>query len=616
MFALKKIILNNFRSYRGIHSFELPTEVGIYFFTGQNLVEPPLGSNGSGKSTLLDAIVWALYGRTARGLRSNEVISWGLTGCTVTLELTVADQHLRIKRGQRPITLTVNDKPVDQEGMQKIIRLNFDSFMHSILSSQFGQPFLSLLPSAKLNLFSDILNLEMWLTKSDTASKLAESHSKLLDVLKENDGIYQNKIDVLKADIKRLKYDEFKFDENKQAKIETIKTQQAEIVAEQIAHSQNIADHEKQRREAKVALNELNRELNSITPKKNRLTAKIADIQRAQAKNHDATKLVEGQLEKLSELTTDCPTCLQVVRTTYLNTEKARLEVELSKLKHGLKELNDGLKPLKNNLEQEQTTLDEKTKITQQIWDEISYLDNALNRFPVMNDAIKDKANALSFRLKEIVSEKSPYQEMLREKRLELVKLVGITNANINDIEKYEAKLAEASYWIKGFKQIRLFIIEQAFLTLELEVNNSLAQLGMPNWQITFDIERENKAGGFTKGFIAFIKSPANKEPVRWENWSGGETQRLQLAADLGLSNLIMTQNGLTSSIEIYDEPSSHMGNEGILDLANMLHERALSEAKRIWIVDHTAMTSFGSFQGTISARKDNNGSHIDYKAS
>jgi DNA repair exonuclease SbcCD ATPase subunit len=138
----------------------------------------------------------------------------------------------------------------------------------------------------------------------------------------------------------------------------------------------------------------------------------------------------------------------------------------------------------------------------------------------------------------------------------------------------------------------------------------------MPTWQVTFDIERENKSGGVTKGFTTFVKSPGITEQVRWENWSGGETQRLQLAGDLGLANLIMQQLGLTNTIEFWDEPSTHLSPEGLADLATLLNERALSEGKRIWIVDHTAMTNFGDFKGVITARKINNVSNLDYTSS
>ncbi len=226
-------------------------------------------------------------------------------------------------------------------------------------------------------------------------------------------------------------------------------------------------------------------------------------------------------------------------------------------------------------------------------------------------DAAQAKFDELGERLHEVEKVANPHTEMLQQKRTQLKAYKKIIAESTESLNQAEAEHIAISFWIKGFKQVRLFIIEQAFTVLEVEVNNSLAQLGMVDWQITFDIERENRAGGITKGFVVFVKGPSNPEPVRWESWSGGETQRLQLAGDLGLANLIMQQAGLSNTIEVFDEPSQHMSPEGLVDLANLLHERALNDGKRIWLVDHTAITNFSGFEAIIKVRKDKNGSRI-----
>ena len=87
-FRLKWIELNNFKSYRGIHKVQFPERAGLYSITGKNLLNPRLGANAVGKSTLLDAIFWALYGKTPRGLRANEVITRGQQTATVTLNMS------------------------------------------------------------------------------------------------------------------------------------------------------------------------------------------------------------------------------------------------------------------------------------------------------------------------------------------------------------------------------------------------------------------------------------------------------------------------------------------------------------------------------------------------
>src|ERR1700675_3172828 len=173
MFALHSIHLINFRSYQGTHHFDFPDRAGLYFFSGVNTVNE-LGSNGAGKSTFIDAILWALYGRTARGLKANEIITWGAGTASVELDMAVGQDSLHVKRTQKPNGLFLNGKPVDQEELQKHIRLNYDSFLHSVLNAQFGESFFSLVPSAKLTLFSDIMGLDFWLTKSEEANVQSE----------------------------------------------------------------------------------------------------------------------------------------------------------------------------------------------------------------------------------------------------------------------------------------------------------------------------------------------------------------------------------------------------------------------------------------------------------
>src|SRR5882672_4672542 len=137
MFDLNKIILWNFGSYRGQHEFEFPTTPGLYSLTGVNEENPRLGANGTGKSTLLNAIRWCFYGRTSRGLKASDVVAWEETSCRVTTGLTINDQHFAIVRSQSPNGLTINGRVVDQDEVQKLLRLTADQFDHSVMLPQF-----------------------------------------------------------------------------------------------------------------------------------------------------------------------------------------------------------------------------------------------------------------------------------------------------------------------------------------------------------------------------------------------------------------------------------------------------------------------------------------------
>jgi DNA repair exonuclease SbcCD ATPase subunit len=186
--------------------------------------------------------------------------------------------------------------------------------------------------------------------------------------------------------------------------------------------------------------------------------------------------------------------------------------------------------------------------------------------------------------------------------------------ALLEQLNKLKVEQEAYAYWVVGFKRVRLFVLEEALHSLEVEVNNLLISLGLVDWKITLDVERENKTGGVTKGFTVFIHSPKFDKPVKYEAWSGGEVQRLRLAGDLGLANLIMEQAGFINYIEIIDEPSAHMSREGIEDMIETIHQRAHDTGRQIWLVDHHT-TSFTGFSGVLTAVMDQKGkARLEYE--
>lgn len=614
LISLHSIILTNFRAYRGTHEFEFPVDCGLYFFTGKN--NTSLGANGAGKSTLLDGIVWALYGRTTRGLKANEVITWGNPkGCAVTLSLTVGTKRLQIQRTQKPNGLFLGDKVVDQKELEKHIRLNYEAFMYSVINSQFGTSFLSVSPAEKLTLFSDIMNLDFWLKKSDEASKLAKQHEDRIGSLQTLINRNEGQLTTVAADIKTLQMDEAAFEDERMGKIAEIK-QQSLSTYKEVGKLNTAID------KLKAEKSSLMPELKKVNLEASKLEGKRDDYLSEMSKLSGNRTIIVNRIEELKEdiavlkaLGIRCPTCRQAVHKGTLEVEVSFIEGEIKQDEAKIKGVEKLLRTMTEDMIRAKNAISGKVALADEIRDEISELDTKLTLKMAHVKNVDSKFDELGLRLHEAEGAKNPHSTMLAAKRASLKDLKAVIAESVATKGQAEVQHEAASFWIKGFKRIRLFIIEQAFRTLEIEVNNCLAQLGMPDWQITFDVERENKSGGVTKGFVVFVKSPANNEPVRWENWSGGETQRLQLAGDLGLANLIMQQAGLTNTIEFYDEPSTHLSPEGMMDLANMLHDRAVSEQKRIWIVDHGSITNFGEFTGIITARKDGNGSSITYNA-
>lgn len=525
MFSIDRVELTNFRSYTGNHTFVTPIESGLYNLTGRNLLNPALGANAAGKSTLLDAIYWCLYGKTTRGLKAGDVVSWGEKGCTVSVHLDVGGLKWVVSRNQNPNYLTWAEggltHNLDQATLERYLRLSPEAFLYSVILPQFGESFFDLAPAAKLALFSQIMELDYWLERSRMADELARD----LDGQKA-----KCELALAKAEGQQ----------------ETIKGDVTALCE----------------KEANFAV----QQAKNLKWMKQELQLRADTIKGVEAEGKDYKNALVGIEEKIAKLASQsfCPTCEQSIPNNDLKSlhrNKADFEGKLGKLKWQYKSL-------KERFEEMRAIMAEETKRT------------------------------------------NPYSEMIAEKNSTLAKLRGHSNSLKDAVTKLNEGHAAVSFWVGGFKRVRLFIVEEALRQLEIEVNNNLASLGLMDWRVEFDVERENKNGGITKGFVVLITPPGAEQPLRYESYSGGETQRLRLAGDLGLANLIMERAGLANTIEFYDEPSQHLSQEGLLDLAETLSQRAETQGKRIFLVDHNII-DFSGFAGTYTVTKDENGSHL-----
>lgn len=614
-FALFAITLKDFKCFYGTHEFEFPTEAGLYYLTGQNDFNNRLGANGTGKSSIIDGINWCFYGKTSRGLRANDIVSWGKKKSSVSVTVLVGETEVEITRSQNPNKISINDEPASQEEVTKLIGLNQDAFNASVVIPQFGESFFDLSPSRKLEIFSQVMNLDYWLEKSERASKQASLVTNNIAVLSQGIERNEGKRDGLQANIKEYKLKSHEFeaqlkDESK-ALSDEIKRSKRSIKAASSSLKKN------QKLKAKVAeeLTELKDLLEYAANEFSKLSDKVSSYTVDIKTNDRHLEDLNSDLTAFEELKgITCPTCKQKVDKAHVGKHQSKLigkinsiDAENSTLQKKLSRARDK----QNDARSDTLKLNNlKTEINNRVNDYNHLISNC-------ERDIKDSTSKIArFEkdIKDLQNKPNPFAEMIatakrRRKQLS-IEVQGLSG----QLEEEKAKHAAYTYWVGGFKRVRLFVIEEALHSLEYEVNNLLISLGLIDWKITFDVERETKAGGISKGFTVFIQSPKHDKPVRFESWSGGETQRLRLAGDLGLANLIMEQAGLVNTIEMIDEPSTHMSQQGIEDLLDTLHQRAHSTGKQIWIVDHHSV-EFSGFTGTLTAIMDDKGrSHLEYK--
>lgn len=608
----KHLKFSNFKSFVGDHEFDFKNSVpGLYFITGENKVDVPLGSNGSGKSTLIDVIKWVLTGKTVRNLKAGDVHSRNVKGGT-SAEITISlnDTGYHIFRSWSPNKLTIatgTNAPVTctQDEIDQLLRLSEDDIHNSVIYGQFNTSFLDLQPTQMLSTFNGILNLDYWTDKSTlastektkTQSKLFQAESKITTC--------KNKIEMLESNLVSTQSLADNFDTDKTIRLDELESKHSQLVEEleslpKLEVSKTISNT----LGIKTAIKELRLVADEIRTEQNQFITKQAvcrsDLQR-----------LRNEISKLQGLGGSCSVCGQSISGKHVDTETTTRNVAISTLEKQIASLDADISNRRALLSEAATALaDEEARLAAETAKEAREAEKVSSQ-KAAKTILESKLDAVESEFNRLNDSQNPYTSKLESIISSITQEKDVLEALEGSLETINQELSAYDKWVKGFKDIRLLVIEQAITDLEVEVNNAISELGLSGWSIKFDIEKENKSGGVTKGFNVLVYSPTNSQPVPWAAWSGGEGQRLRLAATAGLSSLILSRRNVNPNCEFYDEPSKHMNKEGLTTLAEYLSNRARTLGKQIWLVDHN-IPDFSGVTGTIKIIKDANGSRIE----
>jgi DNA repair exonuclease SbcCD ATPase subunit len=607
------VLIEGFRSFNKRSVFLLEDrEAGFYRLRGENKAEPTLGENGAGKSTVLEALFWCLYGKTSRNLKAGTIGNWQGGKCSVVTAFEKGDNHYVLRRSWSPVALTLatnQGKPeeVDQQRVEQLIGMGPEEFLYSIYFAQFVPSFLDLSPLNKMAVFSSVMRLDEWEGASDTAAQ----ESKALDATVrkgENDlSQFVGGLNVLREQQIQREEEELDFYRVRYHAALAIRNTIQDTKHRLAALKSDLIEEEKTVKETDsgdIGIKEVEVKslINSVEKDIRELDRRIAEVAAEQ-------RLMAGTSDKLMRSAGgECPVCRQLISAQHARREAAKMKDRRAVLESKINALT----------RKQQKKKQERDRYNQQLEDfriagrkAVHGEGKAEARIAELRQYIKDSSER-------IIAQRA---QMKKTAQMKWKDPYGTEDSLIEMEERYKRSAeklditkreqADSQYWVKGFKDVRLYLISECLTQLEVEVNSYLVQLGLTDWQIEFSVESENKSGTVHRGFAVNITAPHSKESVPWEAWSGGESQRLRLAVACGLSNLIQARRGVTCNVEFWDEPSTWLSEAGIRDLMGFFAQRAQDQKKQIWIADHRSL-NFGAFSGSICIIKDETGSRIE----
>jgi DNA repair exonuclease SbcCD ATPase subunit len=611
--------ITNFRSFTKTQELKFPDTPGLYFMQGVNEAEPRLEANGAGKSTIWDAVCWCVFNKTPKGLKAGEVNNWVAgKGTRVELDfISPSGEERTMVRQWGPILWELYPLgiPAQKEDLTKAkenpvlqwLALEFQPFLQCALMAQGQAMFLDLKSDAQATLFSEVMGLDRWIGYSTLASTKASAQDTIKRSLEREQAKLTGQLSATtRHDFDRRSQD---WEDTWKEQIKTIDDEYNAKLAEQVL----LNDHHA------AALEDETNARAAFHPIKSGVAAMRVGVSNTRQELSSYEMELElvgkkvGELEKQEEdikHSSECPTCGHQMSRAEGDKIVDKMAHEYGKLNTRLAQIGKQVGKLTALLKQRERALTEAEDqlITAQV-DLDSYVadTNAAHRRAEQGEADLDRLEAKAH---DLLNANNPYAGLIEQAAYDADKLRDSLAATRQRLDQSQERHSMLSYWVRGFKELRLQLIAEALTELEVEVNSCLAALGLLDWELNFQVDRETKSGGVQRGFSVLVRSPHNANAVPWEAWSGGEAQRLRLACNMGLADLIRARTGTGLDLEVWDEPTRDLSGQGVQDLLVALEARAQQEGRAIWLVDHRTH-SFGGFAGGAVVTKTDAGSAI-----
>ena len=612
---LRRITARNFKSLRGDFDFEFPAGPGLFLLRGDNRVDGALQGNGAGKSTLWDLLYWILEGKTPRGLRAGDVASWGVKKDVVG-ELTFEDDSgdVRVlRRTWGPISLTLDGADItkDEEAITQFVRVRGAAFLSTVLMAQAAPLFLDLPAEGKTRLLAEVLDLDLWLTYSVAATKRSSDADARARVL-------ERKLAGLDGEIRGLEAQKDSggakvWEDTRSRRLAAIEAEHGGLAARVLALQTQITELQRDWNKARSAVKVCKESLLTLRE------ASADFLDKTMAPALDAvrqagwvTSRARADLKRVSDLGAgECPTC-----GTELTA--ANLDKHVEELKTKLNAAKDAEVKLQKVLDKHQvtsTSLQDNVvhceKLLSVAEDELEARERALSKAEQEKGQLNKHLDRLEDEAAELEGQTNPHAEEAKARAAALQRARDDQRQASAALQVTEEERELASMWAKSFKDLRLQAMEDALQELEVEVAKSLGDLGLQDWAIWFEADRETAAGGVKRGFHVTVQSPSVDKPAPWEAWSGGEGQRLRVAGNMGLSDLVRTRKAVGLDLEVWDEPTTWLSPQGVVDLLDTLRDRAVREQRQVWVVDHRTL-GYGYFDRTYTMIKTDAKSWVD----
>jgi DNA repair exonuclease SbcCD ATPase subunit len=565
-----KLVIKNFLSV-GEEPIEIEFKKGLHILTGDNKDKPDR-QNAVGKSTMADAIYFAIFGETLRGIKK-ELITNNITGGKSQVELFFevnspkGNNKFHIVRTLSPTKVSVYKDDVDKtrdsivnttKYICEVLSASPAIFQNCVIMTVNNTvPFMAKNKVEKRKFIEDIFGMEVF--------------SKMMTSLRQDYNDIKRDFDINNTKLSEVNTNINSYNEQRQ-KILDKKAEKYKLYTDR--QSANALE-----------LDKLNSELlkESDTPSIegiqkaiDNMEQKLADVDKVftnlvdECSNKKANIIHKKDIfKKIGTEDDTCPICLRPVQ----DHDKARIDEEKNKLKQELIAMAGEIEIINNKIKDIENC---KLKIKQSI-QQNNKLINETSLSIQHNNNIKSRI----LQLKEWQAELSEDLQALNNTDTEFDDLIESTTIKQQDILQ---DLSSISKKISILDAVKFIISEEG---VKSYIVNKLLELLNSRLFYYLKLLDSNSVCVFDEYFEEQIVNDNNKI-CSYFNFSGAERKAIDLACLFAFSDIRRMQGGVSYNIAIYDELfDSSFDEKGIDLITNILKSRVETLQECSIVISH-----------------------------
>ena len=536
------------------------------------------GENGAGKSTMLDALTFAIFGKSFRGIKIPQLVnSINEKDCEVEITFSIGRDDYKIIRGIKPKIFEIYKNgdllPQDAKSRdyqkileEQIIKMTYKAFCQVvILGSSNYIPFMQLSASDRRLVVENLLDIDVF----SIMNTLVRGR---LQVLKESIKDIDTKVEIVKSKV-----------DEKQKLILTLEKKSSDSVDE----------YKKEIEESRKQIKELEEDIQNQQNHIDNLMSQIKDkdtVPKSLITMESEYKQLQGKIKsiertvKFYEENDICPSCKQDIEKHHKECVFEENEKENNSILDQMENLVLGIDGAEKRLSDINATLDSIHNIEKRI----SLKQSEVNASSQYIDKMQKNIESVLTEGTEVDETKKELNQLIGEgknhveRRKELIE------------DKHHLNIASTLLKDTG---IKAKIIKHYLPIMNKLINKYLADM---DFFCQFNLD---------ENFNESIKS-RHRDEFTYFSFSEGERLRIDLSLLLAWREIARLKNSVNCNLlildEVFDSSLDAVGTEEFLKLLTTFGNRA-----NIFVISHKSDTMTDKFSNHIVFEKKNNFSNI-----